>query len=35
MDPFVCALRRNATEAERHLWYRLRLHEFGGFRFRR
>ncbi len=35
MDPFVRDLRRNPTDAERHLWYGLRLHQLGGFKFRR
>jgi very-short-patch-repair endonuclease len=29
------ALRKNMTEAERFVWYRLRKNQFGGFRFRR
>jgi very-short-patch-repair endonuclease len=28
-------LRRNPTDAERHLWVRLRQKQLGGFRFRR
>ena len=28
-------LRNNATDAERHLWQRLRLRQLDGFRFRR
>ena len=35
MDSFVRDLRRHPTDAERHLWYRLRLHQLGGFKFRR
>ena len=35
MDAFVRSLRRNQTEAERHLWYRLRLRQVDSFRFRR
>ena len=29
------ALRNNATDAERHLWRRLRLGQLGGYKFRR
>jgi very-short-patch-repair endonuclease len=29
------ALRRNMTEAERRVWRMLRLHQIGGFKFRR
>ena len=32
---FARNLRRNATEAERHLWRRLRKRALGGHRFRR
>jgi very-short-patch-repair endonuclease len=28
-------LRRNMTDAERHLWRRLRMRDLGGYRFRR
>lgn len=35
MDTFVRQLRKNATNAERHLWRRLRLRQLAGFRFRR
>ena len=35
MDPFVRDLRANPTDAERHLWYRLRQHQLGGHKFRR
>jgi very-short-patch-repair endonuclease len=28
-------LRKNATDAERHLWQRLRARRLGGYRFRR
>jgi very-short-patch-repair endonuclease len=29
------ALRNSMTEAERRLWYRLRAHRFGGYKFKR
>ena len=35
MDSFVRDLRSNPTDAERHLWYRLRLRQLIGFKFRR
>ena len=35
MDAFVRSLRRNPTEAERHLWYQLRLRQVDSFKFRR
>ncbi len=35
MDSFVRDLRNNPTDAERHLWYRLRLRQINGFKFRR
>ncbi|MEI7875289.1 MAG: endonuclease domain-containing protein [Alphaproteobacteria bacterium] len=35
MDSFVRDLRSNPTDAERHLWYRLRLRQLAGFKFRR
>ncbi len=35
MDSFVRHLRSNPTDAERHLWYRLRLRQLAGFKFRR
>jgi hypothetical protein len=28
-------LRTNMTDAERRLWYRLRAHRFGGYKFKR
>ena len=28
-------LRSNMTDAERRLWYRLRAHRFGGYKFKR
>ncbi len=33
--PFARQLRRTMTEFERKLWFRLRRHDLGGFRFRR
>ena len=35
MNHFAKTLRRNATDAERLLWSRLRGRQLGGFRFRR
>ncbi len=35
MNHFAKILRRNATDAERLLWSRLRGHQLAGFRFRR
>jgi very-short-patch-repair endonuclease len=35
MDLFVRTLRKCPTDAERQLWYRLRLRQLGGFKFRR
>jgi very-short-patch-repair endonuclease len=35
MDSFVRNLRSNPTDAERHLWYWLRLRQLNGFKFRR
>jgi len=35
MNDFAKVLRRNATDAERRLWSRLRNRQLGGFRFRR
>ena len=32
---FARTLRKNLTDAERHLWFRLRGNRLGGFRFRR
>ena len=32
---FARTLRKNLTDAERHLWFHLRGHRLGGFRFRR
>lgn len=34
MDPFVRSLRHHPTDAERHLWYRLRLRQLDGHKFR-
>jgi very-short-patch-repair endonuclease len=33
--PQAKQLRTNMTDAERRLWYRLRAHRFGGFKFKR
>src|SRR4051812_11338828 len=35
MNRFARALRRNPTNAERHLWNHLRARRLNGFRFRR
>jgi very-short-patch-repair endonuclease len=35
MNDFARVLRKNATDAERYLWSRLRLRQLNGFRFRR
>ena len=32
---FARTLRKNPTDAEKHLWFRLRGNRLGGFRFRR
>jgi very-short-patch-repair endonuclease len=34
-DQFARQLRKNMTDAERYLWYRLRNRQLGGHRFRR
>jgi len=35
MNRFARSLRKNATDAERHLWNELRGRRLGGFKFRR
>jgi very-short-patch-repair endonuclease len=33
-NPYARRLRREATDAERRLWYHLRNRQLGGFKFR-
>jgi len=35
VSTIACRLRKNSTDAERHLWWRLRQRQLAGFRFRR